>query len=111
MALPVHALPPAGSPSGAFAVSVSATSPLPYVTSSIYVGGTGDVTVKPIGQDSFVTYKAVPGGTVLDIQASYISAGSDLVASHDFQPVTDAHALPGATLGGRGGLRADAQVV
>lgn len=43
-------------------------------TSAIYVGGTGDVTVKSPHDDSTVTFKAVPVGSILDISTKRVMA-------------------------------------
>ncbi|WP_051382440.1 hypothetical protein [Bradyrhizobium sp. Tv2a-2] len=59
------------------AVTPSDTIDLSHVTSAIYVGGAGDLTVlmaNDILDTQTVTFKAVPVGTVLQLQARRILA-------------------------------------
>jgi len=46
------------------------------VTRAIYIGGTGNLTVKPMGSrgDAIVTYVGLPVGTVLPIRVKEIRA-------------------------------------
>lgn len=51
--------------------------------SGVWVGGLGDVAVIPAGQDSAVTFKAVPAGTLLPVVCSKVmstnTSATDLV--------------------------------
>lgn len=54
------------------AVAPSDTSDLPHVASSLYIGAAGDVALilaNDLNDNKSVTFKAVPAGTVLNVQA------------------------------------------
>ena len=55
------------------AVTPSNTVDLSFTTRGIYVGGTGDIVLITINGNT-VTFKAVPVGTVLRVQATRIEA-------------------------------------
>lgn len=67
----------ASSPLGPFtygeAVTPHDTTQLAVVSSAIYVGGLGDVTVLTIGGQT-ITFKAVPVGTILPIRAVRVNS-------------------------------------
>ncbi len=70
-----HSLPIAGGGMHAFAISKSDTAALAYVTTAIYVGGTGDLVVIAAGDDptgNGVTFKSVPVGAVIPVAAAYV---------------------------------------
>ena len=58
----------------AFAVSPSDVSDLPEATKAIYIGGAGDVTLRPIGNTQDVVFVGLSAGTILDVSASAIRA-------------------------------------
>lgn len=63
-----------GSPAAeAFAIAPG-DNPLPYVTSAIYIGQGGDVTLRAVRSQSDVTYRNVPSGSYLTIRASHVRA-------------------------------------
>jgi hypothetical protein len=57
-----------------FTITPSDTAELPFVTRSVYVGGSGDITARLADDAAQVTLKAVPVGTVLPIRARQIYA-------------------------------------
>lgn len=67
----------------AFAIVPSDSAELPAVTKAIYVGSSGDVTLRPLRATADVTYRNVPEGAYLTIRASHVRASgttaSDLV--------------------------------
>lgn len=67
----------------AFAIVPSDSAELPSVTRSIYVGTSGDVTLRPLRGTADVTYRNVPDGAYITIRASHVRAtgttASDLV--------------------------------
>lgn len=66
--------PSPGSPaSEAFAI-VPGNDPLPHVTSAIYVGQGGDISLRPVRSQADVTYRNVPTGSYLTIRASHVRA-------------------------------------
>lgn len=68
---------------GYAAVAKSDTAPLPYPCRALYVGVTGDVVAKSVAGTRAVTFKAVPAGAILPIQATYVMAATtatDIVA-------------------------------
>lgn len=58
----------------AVAVTPSDTVDLATPSRAIYVGGAGDVKVNMVGTGAGVTFKAVPVGTVLRVQAKRVYA-------------------------------------
>lgn len=58
----------------AFAIAPSDSAELPAVTKSIYVGSSGDVTLRPLRGTADVTYRNVPDGAYLTIRASHVRA-------------------------------------
>lgn len=67
----------------AFAVVPSDVSPQPMMVRAIYVGVTGNLSVRLRGDTTPVTFYAVPAGTVLNVAAAMIMAtgttASDLI--------------------------------
>ena len=74
---------PASPASKAFEIEPAVDEELPFVTSAIYVGTGGDLTLRPHDSDADVTYKNVPSGAYLTIRASHIrdagTTASDLI--------------------------------
>jgi hypothetical protein len=58
----------------AFAIVPSDSVELPSVTKAIYVGASGDVTLRPLRAAADVTYRNVPEGAYLTIRASHVRA-------------------------------------
>ena len=57
-----------------FAILPDDASELPSVTKAIYVGAEGDVTLRPVGNSSPVTFRNVPAGFILDVRAAAVHA-------------------------------------
>jgi hypothetical protein len=57
-----------------FSITPSDSAALPQPTIGIYVGGTGDVTVKTSKSANAVTFKAVPVGVIIPVAAQYVMA-------------------------------------
>lgn len=62
----------AGPAQKVFAITPSDADELPYVTTGIYVGVTGDVTVKDQLTGDLVKFEAVPAGQILPICVSQV---------------------------------------
>jgi hypothetical protein len=58
----------------AFAIVPSDGAELPAVTKAIYVGSSGDVTLRPVQGAVDVTYRNVPAGAYLTVRASHVRA-------------------------------------
>jgi hypothetical protein len=58
-----------------FSVTANDSTPLVDVR-ALYVGGAGDVVVRMVGDGSVLTFKAVPGGTLLPVQVDRVMAAS-----------------------------------
>ncbi len=58
--------------SHAAAVTPSNDTPLTTQARALYIGGAGDVALKLTDDDTAVTFKAVPVGTVLPVRAKYV---------------------------------------
>lgn len=58
----------------AFAIVPSDSAELPAITKSIYVGSSGDVTLRPLRGTADITYRNVPDGAYLTIRASHVRA-------------------------------------
>lgn len=65
---------PGGPAARAFAIVPHATDELETITKAIYVGGTGDVTVRPLASDTHVLFRNVPAGSILDIRVRAVRA-------------------------------------
>lgn len=65
----------------AFAIVPDDAAALPAVPSSIYVGTSGDVTLRAAGSNIDVVFKAVPAGTILPVRASHVRAAGTTAAS------------------------------
>jgi hypothetical protein len=57
-----------------FSVTPNDTTELPNVTRALYVGGTGDITLRLADDTAQVTLKAVPVGTLLPLRVRQIYA-------------------------------------
>jgi hypothetical protein len=57
-----------------FAITPSDTLELPFVTRAVYVGGTGDITLRLAGGTASQLIKAVPVGTVLPLRVRQVFA-------------------------------------
>jgi hypothetical protein len=57
-----------------FAIVPSDTNELPIVTRAIYVGGTGDLTLRLAGDAGQLLLKSVPSGTMLPLRARQVYA-------------------------------------
>jgi hypothetical protein len=67
---------------GYAAVTKSDTVALPTVSRALYIGTTGDLVVKS-ANGAAITFKSVPAGSILPIQATYVMAATtaaDIVA-------------------------------
>ena len=58
----------------AFAIVPSDSVELPAVTKAIYVGSSGNVTLRPLRAAADVTYRNVPEGAYLTVRASHVRA-------------------------------------
>jgi hypothetical protein len=61
-------------PPNTFAITPSDTTELPFVARAVYVGVTGDITLRLANDPGSVTLKAIPAGTTLPIRARQIYA-------------------------------------
>jgi hypothetical protein len=59
---------------GAFVITPHASNELPFTTKAIYIGGAGDLTLRPINGDTDVQFKNLAAGSVLDIRAKAVRA-------------------------------------
>lgn len=75
---PNFAASPGGPARSAFAIVPGA--PLPWVTSVLYVGTAGDVTLRPVGSEVDVVYRNVPAGSYLTVRASAIRSSGTTAA-------------------------------
>jgi hypothetical protein len=62
----------------AFAIVPSDSAELPAVTKAIYVGTSGDVTLRPLRAAADVTYRNVPDGAYLTVRASHVRVAGTL---------------------------------
>lgn len=69
-----HADSPMAPASNAFAITPSDSEQLPLATKAIYVGGGGDITLRPLNADADVLFAAFPAGGILDVRTSAIRA-------------------------------------
>lgn len=58
----------------AVAVSPDDDAPLTFVTKALYVGGAGDVTVRPLEGVADCIFSAVPAGSILPVRVSHVRA-------------------------------------
>ena len=58
----------------AFAIIPHASDELPRITKAIYVGGAGDITLRPLTNSEDVLFKNVPTGMILDVRARAVRA-------------------------------------
>lgn len=56
----------------AVTITPHATNAIAPIPDQVYVGGTGDITCRLMGDSADVVFKAVPVGTLLPIRAQYI---------------------------------------
>jgi hypothetical protein len=61
-------------PRNTFIITPSDTNELPIVTRAIYVGGTGDITLRLAGDIGSQLIKSVPSGTMLPLRARQVYA-------------------------------------
>jgi len=61
-------------PRNSFTITPSDTAELRFVTRSIYVGGTGDITLRLAGDAGQLLIKAVPAGTMLPLRVRQVFA-------------------------------------
>ena len=57
---------------GAFIITPHATNELPFVTKALYIGGAGDVSLRPLNSDTDVQFRNLAAGSVLDIRAKAV---------------------------------------
>ena len=69
-----HADSPMAPAGNAFAITPSDTESLTIATKAIYVGGAGDITVRPLNGDSDVLFAGFPAGGILDVRISAVRA-------------------------------------
>ena len=66
-----------------FTVTPFDTAELPSVTKALYVGTGGDVVLRPLNGDGFVTFRNVPDGGILDVRVRAVrdtgTTAADLV--------------------------------
>ena len=65
---------PSGPAKNIFAVAPNDGADLPFVTTGLYVGGAGDVSVLDITSKKAVLFKAVPAGSILPIRVARVRA-------------------------------------
>lgn len=74
---------PTDSAATAYAVTKSDTIQLNPVPRGLYIGTGGNVTLRPVGSDTDVTYKNVPNGGYLGVAALFIresTTAADIIA-------------------------------
>ena len=65
---------PASPATDAFTITPHATDELAVFTKAIYVGGSGDITLRPMLGASDVLLRNVPAGSILDIRVRAVRA-------------------------------------
>lgn len=63
-----------------FAVIPHATNALPSLPKALYVGTAGDIVLRGVEGAADVTFKAVPAGTILPVQAQYVRVAGTTAA-------------------------------
>ncbi|MES2904540.1 MAG: hypothetical protein V4696_10180 [Pseudomonadota bacterium] len=63
-----------GSARNAVAITPHDTTPLATPCRAIYVGGAGNITLRPRGSSADVVLTAVPAGTIFPIEATHVRA-------------------------------------
>lgn len=58
----------------AFAISPHDTAPLAQIVKGIYVGGAGQVTLRPLHASADVVYRNLPDSSYIAIRASHVRA-------------------------------------
>lgn len=69
-----HADSPVGPARTAAAVVPSDAVPLPRLPKALYVGGSGDVTLRLIDAAADIVLTAVPAGSILPVRARFVRA-------------------------------------
>ena len=74
---------PTCSASRCFAIAPSADADLPEATRALYVGGAGDITLRPLAGEADVVFRNVPAGVILDVRVRAVrvagTTATDLV--------------------------------
>jgi len=65
---------PSGPAQECFAITPDDNADLPVATKAIYVGGAGDIVLRPLSGSSDVTFANLPDGAILDVRARAIRA-------------------------------------
>lgn len=72
---------PAGPSRAPFAVTPHDTDALPVVPKALYIGVSGDVTLRGVAGNADVTFRNCAAGQILDVRASHVRATGTTAAS------------------------------